>query len=245
MEPTRHDSTQARASMLPGNYSARTHILTTALIASGIALIGLFVARQARLVDWWLAPAFFIVANFVEWAVHKNPMHRPLPPRILYQNHTLVHHRAFLHDSMPIRSTKELGLIMMPWYTMLGLYLVVSPVAIAAALWRGAGAAGIFYVSVTAYFVTYETLHALYHLPEATLAKVGLGGPVFQRRRAHHRHHHRLERMSHVNFNVTFPLFDWLMGTKEAPTPVTTAAAGVSAGSASSTESAEPRKARA
>lgn len=217
MEPTRHDSTEQRASMLPADYSARTHILTTVSIAVAIATTGLFVARHAAAVDWLLAPAFFVLANFVEWAVHKNPMHRPLPPRILYKNHTLVHHRAFLQDSMPIGNARELGLIMMPWYTMLGLYLVVSPVAIAAALWRGLPAAGIFYVSVTAYFASYETLHALYHLPHGTLAKVGLGGGFFQKMQAHHRHHHRLERMSHVNFNVTFPLWDWLMGTKEKP----------------------------
>ena len=53
-------------------------------------------------IDWLLLPAFFVVANFIEWLVHKNPMHRPLPPRILYKNHALIHHRAFLHDSMPI-----------------------------------------------------------------------------------------------------------------------------------------------
>ena len=201
--------------MLPGDYSARKHILTTVLIASGIAMTALVVARQARAIDWLMAPAFFVIANFVEWAVHKNPMHRPLPPRILYQNHSLVHHRAFLADTMPIHNTRELGLIMMPWYTMIGLFIVVSPVALAAAWWRGPGAAGIFYFSAALYFCAYEGMHALYHLPDPTLRRVGLGGSLFNRMRAHHRHHHRMERMAHVNFNVTFPLMDWLLGTKE------------------------------
>jgi hypothetical protein len=201
--------------MLPGDYSARTHILTTALIASGIATTALFVARQARLVDWLLMPAFFVVANFVEWAVHSGPMHHPKPPKILYKNHTLVHHRAFLEDTMPIGQTRELGLIMMPWYTMIGLFVVVSPVAVLAAWWRGPGAAGIFYLASILYFCTYEGLHALYHQPDSTLRKIGLGGALFRRMRAHHAHHHRLDRMSHVNFNVTFPLMDWLLGTKE------------------------------
>jgi hypothetical protein len=203
--------------MLPGEYSARTHILTTAAIASGITLTALFLARHARPIDWLLLPAFFVVANFVEWAVHSKPMHHPRPPRILYQNHTLVHHRAFLQDSMPIGNTRELGLIMMPWYTMIGLFVVVSPVALAAAWWRGIGAAGIFYFASILYFCTYEGLHALYHQPDATLKRIGLGGSLFRRMRAHHAHHHRLDRMSHVNFNVTFPLMDWVMGTKEKP----------------------------
>lgn len=216
MEPTRHDSAEQRASMLPADYSPKKHLFTTVAIALAIGTASLWLARRAAPVDWLLALAFFVVANFVEWAVHKNPMHRPLPPRILYKNHTLVHHRAFLPESMPIRNARELGLIMMPWYTMLGLFTVVSPVALLAAWWRGPGAAGICYFAAVLYFVTYETTHALYHQSDETLRKIGLGGALFQKMRAHHRHHHRLDRMSHVNFNVTFPLMDWLLGTKEA-----------------------------
>ena len=74
------------------------------------------------------------------------------------------------------------------------------------------------------YFVTYEGLHALYHLPDATLRRIGLGGRGFDRLRSHHRHHHRLDRMAHVNFNVTFPLMDWLMGTREKETAPAVAA---------------------
>jgi hypothetical protein len=214
-EATRHDSPLARDAMLPADYSAGAHIVRTALIASGIAAVALWLARSAAPIDWVLLPAFFVVANFIEWAVHKNPMHRPMTPRILYKNHTLIHHRAFLHSSMPITCNKELGLIMMPWYTMLGLFIVASPVALLAAWWRGWGAAGIFFLAAALYFVTYEGLHALYHLPDATLARIGLGGRLFQRMRGHHRHHHRLDRMSYVNFNVTFPLMDLLLGTRE------------------------------
>jgi Fatty acid hydroxylase superfamily len=225
VEPTRHDSPEERSAMLPANYSARTHILTTAVIASGIASIALIVARRAAPIDWLLVPAFFVAANFIEWAVHKNPMHRPLPPRILYKNHTLVHHRAFLYDNMPVNNARELGLIMMPWYTMLGLFIVASPIAVAAALWRGVGAVGIFYFSAALYFIAYEGLHALYHLPDRWLHKLGLGGRLFRAMRAHHTHHHRLDRMSHVNFNVTFPLVDWVMGTRESPSKVPVEAA--------------------
>jgi hypothetical protein len=218
----------ARDAMMPGDYSARAHIIRTAFIASGIAAAALWLSRSAAPLDWLLLPAFFVVANFIEWAVHKNPMHRPLTPRILYKNHALIHHRAFLHTSMPITCTKELGLIMMPWYTMLGLFIVASPVAFAAAWWRGWGAAGIFYLAAALYFVTYEGLHALYHLPDATLRRVGLGGRLFQKMRSHHRHHHRLDRMAHVNFNVTFPLMDTLLGTRERESVEDAAAAGAS-----------------
>src|SRR5436190_8117714 len=134
-EATEHRSADLRSSLLDPGYSAGWHMIRTLALASGIAVLAIWLARRASLVDWLLLPAFFIVANAIEWAVHKNPMHRPLTPRILYRNHALVHHRAFEHDSMQIGRTQELGLIMMPWYTMLGLFVLASPVALAAAWW--------------------------------------------------------------------------------------------------------------
>jgi len=191
----------------------------------------IWLSRRAAAIDWLLLPAFFIVANAIEWGFHKNPMHRPMPPRILYKNHSLVHHRAFHHDSMPIEATSELGLIMMPWYTMLGLFILASPIALLGAWWRGPGTAGIFFLSAALYFAAYESMHAIYHLPERTLERMHLaGGRVFEALRGHHRHHHRLDRMAHVNFNVTFPLMDWLCHTREREThaEVTPAPGGVS-----------------
>jgi hypothetical protein len=219
-EATRQDSPEARAAMLPAEYSAGRHMIRTAVLASGIALAAVWLAARASAMDWLLLPAFFVVANGIEWLVHKNPMHHPMPPRFMYKNHALFHHRAFLHDSMPIKDPRELGLVMMPWYTMLGLFVLSSPIALLAAWWRGPGAAGIFFLAAALYFLTYETLHALYHMPPRFLRRVGLSGALFQRMQSHHRHHHRLNRMAHVNFNVTFPLMDWLLGTKESPNAI-------------------------
>ncbi len=102
-------------------------------------------------------------------------MHHPQPPRLMYRNHTLLHHLAFTHGQMPITRPAELGLVMMPWYTMIGIFVVTSPVIVLAGLLRGPGLAGIFLLAAVAYFLTYETLHALYHLPTATLDRLGVG----------------------------------------------------------------------
>ncbi len=205
-----------RADHVPAGYSAGWHMARTAAIATAIGGLALWLARTASLVDWLFLPGFFVVGNALEWAVHRGPMHRVMGLRILYVNHTLVHHRAFPHTNMPVAEPRELGLVMMPWYTMLGLFVVVSPVALVVAWLRGSGLAGIFYLFCAANFLYYELLHGSYHLPEATLAKLGLGSSrLFRALQSHHRHHHRLDRMAHVNFNVTLPLCDWLAGTKE------------------------------
>jgi hypothetical protein len=205
-----------RADHLEAGYSPWIHIARTLVIAAVISALAVWLALRARALDWAFLPMFFVVANLIEWTVHRYPMHRPLYPRFLYKNHSLSHHLAFTDRNMTIDRTVELGLIMMPWYTMLGLFLFASPVMLAAAALRGPGIAGVFLVGAVAYFLGYETLHALYHLPEATLQRIGLRRlRLFRELQAHHRHHHVLRRMAHVNFNVTFPLMDHLLGTAE------------------------------
>jgi hypothetical protein len=206
----------ARDEHIEAGYSPWRHMGLTLSIAVGIATVGGVLAVRARPLDWLLMPVFFVVANFIEWTVHRYPMHRALPPRLLYKNHARLHHIAFTERNMSIRRARELGLIMMPWYTMIGLFVVASPVMALAALLRGPGLAGVFLLGAVAYFLLYEALHALYHVPEAALDRMGLAKrPLFRALQAHHAHHHVLRRMAAVNFNVTIPLMDRVFGTLE------------------------------
>jgi hypothetical protein len=206
----------ARGEHLTPGYSPGRHAALTMAIAAALAATGGLLAAHARPLDWALAPIFFVVANLIEWTVHRHPMHHPQPPHIMYRNHTLLHHLAFTDGNMPVTRPSELGLVMMPWYTMIGLFVVASPVMALAALVRGRGLAGVFLLAAVAYFLMYETLHALYHLPNAALDHLRVGrSRLFRRMQAHHRRHHILGRMAHVNFNVTIPLMDALLGTNE------------------------------
>jgi Fatty acid hydroxylase superfamily len=205
---------------IEAGYSAGRHIALTLTIAAAISALGVVLASRAHVMDWLLMPAFLVVANLIEWTVHRYPMHRPLPPRLLYKNHAQIHHVAFANGDMSMRHTRELALIMMPWYTMLGLFLVASPVMIVAAMLRGPGLAGVFLLAAVAYFLTYEALHALYHVPGDTLARMGLARRrLFRALQTHHARHHVLRRMAAVNFNVTVPLMDRVFGTLERPAP--------------------------
>jgi sterol desaturase/sphingolipid hydroxylase (fatty acid hydroxylase superfamily) len=206
----------ARAEHIPAGYSPWRHMALTLALATALGTLGLVLASRARATDWLGLPVFLVIANFIEWMVHRNPMHRPLRPRLLYKNHAQLHHLAFTDANMVIDRTVDLGLIMMPWYTMLGLFAVASPIMALAGVLRGPGLAGVFLLGAVGYFLCYETLHALYHLPDATLDRAGVGRlRAFRRLQAHHRHHHILGRMAAVNFNVTVPLMDRLFGTLE------------------------------
>jgi hypothetical protein len=207
----------SRAEHIEPGYSPAWHAVRTLTLAIAIGGFGLYMARNASGWDWLFVPAFFVAANAIEWAFHRGPMHRRVGPPIFYKNHTLLHHRAFLHDHMQVDDMRELGLIMMPWYTMLILFGIASPIALVAGLLRGSAVAGMFFFVAAAYFLMYETLHALYHMPPALLRRWHLGGRIFSALQAHHALHHRMDRMSHTNFNVTIPLMDWLLRTNESP----------------------------
>jgi sterol desaturase/sphingolipid hydroxylase (fatty acid hydroxylase superfamily) len=80
----------------------------------------------------------------------------------------------------------------------------------------GRGAAGFFLLTGASSFLLYEGMHALYHLPPAVLARLGLDrSGLFGFLYLHHRHHHRLSRMRWVNFNISCPLADRVFGTLE------------------------------
>jgi hypothetical protein len=207
----------SRPELVEPGYSWRWHALRTLTLATLIGAFGLYLARSASLLDWLFAPIFFVAANAIEWTVHRGPMHRLVGPRFFYKNHTLLHHRAFLHDHMEVDDMRELSLIMMPWYTMLLIFGIASPIALLAGAIRGPAVAGMFFLVAALYFLLYESLHALYHMPAPLLGRLHLQGRVFRWLQAHHTHHHRLDRMSKTNFNVTLPLMDWLMQTNENP----------------------------
>ena len=216
--------------MIPAGYSGGKQIARTATLAVVLMSLAFWIASHASPKSWLLVPAFWVFANFFEWTVHRYPMHRPSFPRFMYHNHAQIHHVAFTHDNMSMGSAKDLFLIMMPWYTIVLLLVAVSPVAAVAGWLGGFPLVGVFYVAALGYFLTYETLHALYHVPPERLG--GRTAGVFSFLRAHHTHHHVLRRMAHVNFNVTVPLADFVLRTRERPTDDEIAIAGGRAPSA-------------
>lgn len=207
-----------RDRVLDPRFSLPRHLAKVLAVAALILAGGLALARDAPAWQWALLPGFWAVANVFEWIMHRVLMHTPLRPRILYINHAIHHHRAFDGAAQEIRSLVDLSVVMMPWYTLVFVFLMASPIAILAALLGGTGLAGIFLVGAVLYFLLYETIHTLHHLAPVQLAKIpfGTSAAIAALRRQHHAHHH-MQRMTEINFNVTFPLADLLFGTFARP----------------------------
>lgn len=216
--PSDSRALRVRGENVEAGWTLGGHLSRTFLIAAGIAGFGVWLTLGEDPRVWVAAPVFWLVANVFEWATHKFPMHRPLQPRLLYKKHAIVHHNAFAGAAQEIHDVRELSVVMMPWYTLLIIFGGASPIAVAAGLVGGPALAGVFLVSAVLYFLLYELIHTLHHLPRATLSRSWVGRwRVVGWLRAHHHHHHQLDRMAKVNFNVTFPFADWLLRTYEQP----------------------------
>ena len=70
--------------------------------------------------------------------------------------------------------------------------------------------ARVFYASAIAGYLLYEIMHLSYHLPNNSFVEKV---PGWRQLRRLHLLHHRRELMTRGNFNLTLPLFDWLLGT--------------------------------
>lgn len=201
---------QALLDAVPRGYSGSRHLAIINLAGAGG--IGLCLARLSAPTAGELAlvPAFFVFANLFEWWIHRGPMHHPTALRILYRRHTLTHHAAFDHEHMEVGGPRDLALVLFPpWFPPLAAALV-SPVPIVLTLLGSANLGGLFFASALSYYVVYEWFHMLHHLPRR--------GPlhrfaIVRRLVAGHTRHHDPALMTRGNFNVSFPLWDLILGT--------------------------------
>lgn len=192
-------------------YRGELHFL--GLLAEVALLMGvaLWLVRDVRPWEWLLVPAALVFGNGVEWLVHRGPLHHPWPPRLPYDRHTLTHHAAFSDRDMAVGSWRELRVVLFPLYALPLLELMVLPV-FALVWWTlGRNAAALFAFASVLYYLIYELLHLAYHLPvDHPVSRLRVVG----RLKRHHQRHHDPRRMTAGNFNVSIPLFDWLLGTR-------------------------------
>lgn len=216
-----HREKVRKASMeeIPAWYSPIGHLLATAGIGAGTVAFALSRLADVSALEAVLVPvAGFVIANGFEWRVHKDVLHkRRFPFGELFDRHTPNHHVVFVEDDMAMRETKEMRLVLIPAVGVLGAVMASAPLALAVGKLFGANAGWLMLATSGAYMATYELSHLAYHLPEDH--PIG-GHPLVRFMRRHHAVHHDPRVMQRKNFNVTLPLWDWLMGTMASDEPV-------------------------
>jgi len=204
---------QFRSEEIGRNYRGRLHLAFTSIVSLLVVVLCAISLDQVKPLEWLTVPAVILYANLVEYFGHRYPMHHPVKGlKVLFFRHTRQHHRFFTDQEMTFADSRDYKAVLFPpemivfflggfglpmW---LVLYYTASPniawLALAMAL---------------AYFLNYEWLHFAYHCdPQSRIGRI----PGLQILRNLHLHHHDPRLMTHYNFNITYPIGDWIFRTR-------------------------------
>ncbi len=202
---------------IPWWYNPYAHLAATTGIGI-VVLVGSILKLRTVPIEWTdllVIPAVILLANFYEWRVHKMVLHRRFWPfGVISDKHTPMHHMIYVEEDMALRNVKEFRLVLIPAAGVLGIVLAASPIAIGLSYLWSAAAGCLFLLTASLFMVSYEILHLCYHAPaDSFIGRLRLIKVL----RAHHARHHDPRLMQRYNFNVTVPLFDWIMGTMAPP----------------------------
>lgn len=186
------------------------------MFAVGVSAIVLCLQRiQSATWEWLLVLPVFLAGNFVEWFMHKYVMHRRVDVfalRAIYERHTREHHQYFTDNDITIDSTREFRIVFFPWRVLAVLGIAGGVLGWTAAQVFNANAGYILYITMVAHYLCYEVFHFCCHVHDNWFVR---HMPFVNTIRRHHTAHHNQGIMMHKNMNLTFPVFDWIMGTSD------------------------------
>ncbi len=201
-----------RDELIKPSYNGQLHLLQTLTLGSVIIAVCLYWLESPTWLEWATIPVTFIYANFAEWAGHKYAMHRPVKGLgFVYKRHSLQHHKFFTDTHMEIDSNQDYKAVLFP-IAIVGFFVMAFflPMGLLVAWLFSTNVALLFVATGMAYYLNYELLHLSYHLKEDHWVHRIPGFTRFARLHTTHHDHHI---MAHKNFNITYPIMDWIMGT--------------------------------
>jgi Fatty acid hydroxylase len=202
-----------RAEHIGPSYSGAAHFAFTSVGSLAVIAIAAAEVKSPTWAELMTVPITFLFANFVEYRGHRGPMHHRVGGlSLLFERHAGQHHRYFTHDAMEYETRRDFKMVLFPPLMLLFfLGAVATPVAALLFLFATRNVAFLYVATAMGYFLAYEWLHLCHHTPRGTvLGRIGVLG----RLRAHHQAHHDPLRMTSGNFNITFPICDWLFRTR-------------------------------
>lgn len=215
-DATRRFRDEYRAREIPPGYRGGVHLLIT-FGGGALALLGcLLQLEQVRPLEWLTVPLAFLYANLAEYLGHRFPMHRPVRGLgLLYKRHAGQHHRFFTHREMACETRRDLRAVLFPPLLVVFFFGAFGLPAWFLLAWGlSPNVAWLFIATGLAYFLNYELLHAAYHVPGGHwLGRL----PGIRQLKWLHQAHHDTACMTRINFNISYPLCDWLFGTLSRP----------------------------
>lgn len=204
-----------RAGIKPG-YNAWLH--GGFVLLFGTLCIGFLLTRitNPSLWEWLTVPLALIFYNWGEYQIHKNLGHvKHRFSKLFYQRHTGDHHSFFAYGQMNFETPKDWRVIFFPAWLIV-IFATINLTAFWALSQWNTNVAALFCATLLMGYLAYEIMHACEHLPtQHPLSQL----PWVRGMRRLHELHHARELMHNFNFNVVFPLWDWLYGTLYTDNP--------------------------
>jgi hypothetical protein len=203
---------QFRAEENCRKYPGWLHLAFTSVASLTVIILCAMGLEQVKPLQWLTIPLAFLYANGVEYLGHRGPMHHPVKwLGLIFFRHTKQHHRFFTDREMTFDSSNDFKAVLFP--PVMILFFIGGfgvPMWIILYYTASENVAWLAVATAIAYFLNYEWLHFAYHCdPESRIGKI----PGVQTLRNLHLHHHNPRLMSHYNFNITYPIADWLFRT--------------------------------
>jgi hypothetical protein len=163
--------------------------------------------------EWLVVPVAFTAANVFEWWIHKFVMHRPVRGLMgIYKRHTLAHHQFFTENEYTVDNSRDFRIVFFPPYALVT-FMAMSLVPAFILNRLGLPDAGwLLLITNTALYLNYELFHYCCHVKDDRLVR---HIPFINTIRRHHAAHHNTAIMMERNFNLTYPIADWVFGTSD------------------------------
>ncbi|WP_342118282.1 SRPBCC family protein [Pseudoduganella sp. OTU4001] len=188
------------------------------VLAAGLAVLAFLLRTldQVSLLEWLTVPLTLVFYSWGEYHIHKGLGHKKLPLLpTFYKRHTGDHHSFFADGHMRYDFAKDWRVILFPAWLIV-IYSCGALLAWGALCLLNENVAALFAATLVGGYLSYEILHACEHFPpENPVARL----PWVRHMRHLHELHHRRELMQTHNFNIVFPLWDWIYGTLYWQTP--------------------------
>lgn len=204
---------------VPSWYSARLHYAGTSGVSLPLIVVGVILILRAQREGTpgsallGLTLLYLVLASGVEYLAHRSILHRRLP--LLghaFVEHTLRHHRWFTDRDIEATDDRDYHQVLFPlWGVVLLQYGLNLPLCLLGYRFFGGAVAGVGLLVGPGFFFLYESVHAICHFKERNpIFRI----PFLRALREHHLVHHVPALMGRANFNIVFPLWDVLLGTR-------------------------------
>src|SRR6056297_1453310 len=202
-----------RERYVPAGYSGARHLAFIVAFCTVGIILGVVLLDEVRPLEWLAVPLTFLYANLAEYLGHRYVMHRRRPGvGMIYERHTLQHHRFFTHRAMRYDSSDDFKAVLFPPLLMVFFAVAFAlPAGLLLAWLFSPNVAWLFVITAIGYYGSYEILHFAYHQEEDSPI---LRLPGVKRMRRLHLDHHDPAVMQRGNFNITWPICDVVFGTR-------------------------------